>query len=85
MSEILAELRAWGALTRGRFAVYSEMVREMVDMEPGMVAPLFVLYDYTFLPQGAGTKAEGLAIARENARRLRRSSAALKHSRRAVS
>ena len=26
---------------------------------------MFLLYDYTFLPEGAATKAEGLAIARE--------------------
>ena len=32
---------------------------------PAVIAPLFVLYDYTFLPEGASTKAEGLAIARE--------------------
>jgi 3',5'-cyclic AMP phosphodiesterase CpdA len=30
---------------------------------PAVVAPLFVLYDYTFRPDGAATKAEGLAIA----------------------
>ncbi|HUC56243.1 MAG TPA: metallophosphoesterase [Streptosporangiaceae bacterium] len=29
-----------------------------------VVAPLFLLYDYTFRPDGATTKAEGLAIAR---------------------
>ena len=31
---------------------------------PLVVAPLFVLYDYSFLPEGAATVAEGLAIAR---------------------
>ena len=31
---------------------------------PAVIAPLFVLYDYTFLPDGARTKAEGLAIAK---------------------
>jgi 3',5'-cyclic AMP phosphodiesterase CpdA len=31
---------------------------------PVVVAPLFVLYDYSFLPDGATTAAEGLAIAR---------------------
>jgi 3',5'-cyclic AMP phosphodiesterase CpdA len=30
---------------------------------PATVAPLFVGYDYTFLPEGAATKDEGLAIA----------------------
>ena len=33
--------------------------------EPVTLAPLFLLYDYSFLPEGARTKAEGLAIARE--------------------
>jgi 3',5'-cyclic AMP phosphodiesterase CpdA len=32
---------------------------------PATIVPLFLLYDYTFLPNGATTKAEGLAIARE--------------------
>jgi 3',5'-cyclic AMP phosphodiesterase CpdA len=32
---------------------------------PVRIVPLFLLYDYSFLPQGATTKAEGLAIARE--------------------
>ncbi|MDI2129861.1 metallophosphoesterase family protein [Yinghuangia seranimata] len=32
---------------------------------PLTVAPLFVLYDYTFMPPGAATREEGLAIARE--------------------
>jgi 3',5'-cyclic AMP phosphodiesterase CpdA len=31
---------------------------------PAVVAPLFLLYDYSFLPDGATTGAEGLAIAR---------------------
>ena len=35
------------------------------DGGPAVVAPLFVLYDYTFLPEGATSKAEGMAIARE--------------------
>jgi 3',5'-cyclic AMP phosphodiesterase CpdA len=30
---------------------------------PAVVAPLFLLYDYSFLPQGCATKAEGLAYA----------------------
>ncbi len=32
---------------------------------PATIVPMFLLYDYTFLPRGATTKAEGLAIARE--------------------
>jgi 3',5'-cyclic AMP phosphodiesterase CpdA len=32
---------------------------------PLVVAPLFLLYDYTFLPAGCSTKAEGLAYAQE--------------------
>ncbi|HOB47727.1 MAG TPA: metallophosphoesterase [Mycobacterium sp.] len=32
---------------------------------PATVVPLFLLYDYTFLPSGAATKAEGLAIAKQ--------------------
>ena len=32
---------------------------------PATIVPMFLLYDYTFLPEGAATKAEGLAIARE--------------------
>jgi len=32
---------------------------------PVTLAPLFLLYDYSFLPRGAKTKAEGLAIARD--------------------
>ena len=32
---------------------------------PATIVPMFLLYDYTFLPDGAATKAEGLAIARE--------------------
>jgi 3',5'-cyclic AMP phosphodiesterase CpdA len=32
---------------------------------PALVAPLFLLYDYTFLPDGAQTKAAGLAQAYE--------------------
>src|SRR5271170_3900906 len=32
---------------------------------PATIVPLFLLYDYSYLPQGATTKAEGLAIARE--------------------
>ena len=32
---------------------------------PATIVPMFLLYDYTFLPAGATTKAEGLAIARE--------------------
>ncbi len=30
---------------------------------PAVIAPLFVLYDYTFRPAGAATKEEGLALA----------------------
>ena len=33
---------------------------------PATIVPMFLLYDYTFLPAGAATKSEGLAIAREN-------------------
>jgi len=32
---------------------------------PATVAPLFLLYDYTFLPDGTATKAAGLACARQ--------------------
>ncbi|BBY96882.1 metallophosphoesterase family protein [Mycolicibacterium fallax] len=32
---------------------------------PATIVPMFLLYDYTFLPAGAGTKAEGLAIAKD--------------------
>ncbi len=32
---------------------------------PATIVPMFLLYDYSFLPQGATTKAEGLAIARD--------------------
>lgn len=32
---------------------------------PATIVPMFLLYDYTFLPEGAASKAEGLAIARE--------------------
>ena len=32
---------------------------------PATIVPMFLLYDYTFLPAGAATKAEGLAIAKE--------------------
>ncbi len=32
---------------------------------PATIVPMFLLYDYSFLPEGAATKAEGLAIARE--------------------
>ncbi|HUZ23872.1 MAG TPA: metallophosphoesterase [Streptosporangiaceae bacterium] len=31
---------------------------------PATIAPLFLLYDYTFRPEGAQTKADGLALAR---------------------
>jgi len=33
------------------------------DGGPAVVAPLFVLYDYSFLPDGAATAAEGLEVA----------------------
>ena len=32
---------------------------------PATIVPMFLLYDYSFLPVGATSKAEGLAIARE--------------------
>jgi 3',5'-cyclic AMP phosphodiesterase CpdA len=32
---------------------------------PATIVPMFLLYDYSFLPAGAASKAEGLAIARE--------------------
>ena len=32
---------------------------------PATIVPMFLLYDYWFLPAGATSKAEGLAIARE--------------------
>src|SRR5690625_5775585 len=32
---------------------------------PATIVPMFLLYDYTFLPAGATSKAEGLAIARD--------------------
>lgn len=32
---------------------------------PATIVPMFVLYDYTFLPEGANSKAEGLKIARD--------------------
>jgi 3',5'-cyclic AMP phosphodiesterase CpdA len=35
------------------------------DGGPVTLAPMFLLYDYSWLPRGARTKAEGLAIARE--------------------
>jgi 3',5'-cyclic AMP phosphodiesterase CpdA len=33
------------------------------DGGPAVIAPLFVLYDYSFLPEGAATKEEGLELA----------------------
>ena len=33
---------------------------------PATIVPMFLLYDYSFLPEGAGSKAEGMAIAREH-------------------
>ena len=55
---------------------------------PATIVPMFLLYDYTFLPPGAATKAEGLAIAREQQRgRDRRVPAvlrAVRHPRRLV-
>ncbi|MEV0946326.1 metallophosphoesterase [Rhodococcus sp. NPDC049939] len=36
------------------------------DDGPVTLVPMFLLYDYTFLPDGATTKEEGLTIAREN-------------------
>jgi 3',5'-cyclic AMP phosphodiesterase CpdA len=33
---------------------------------PATIVPMFLLYDYTFLPVGATNKAAGLALAREN-------------------
>jgi 3',5'-cyclic AMP phosphodiesterase CpdA len=35
------------------------------DGGPALIAPLFLLYDYSFRPDGAATKEEGLAIAYE--------------------
>jgi 3',5'-cyclic AMP phosphodiesterase CpdA len=32
---------------------------------PATIVPMFLLYDYSFLPEGTATKAEGLALARE--------------------
>ena len=32
---------------------------------PATIVPMFLLYDYSFLPEGTATKAEGLAVARE--------------------
>ena len=32
---------------------------------PATIVPMFLLYDYTFLPEGTATKAEGLGVARE--------------------
>jgi len=32
---------------------------------PAVIVPMFLLYDYSFLPAGAATKAEGLAIAKQ--------------------
>jgi 3',5'-cyclic AMP phosphodiesterase CpdA len=32
---------------------------------PATIVPMFLLYDYTFLPAGANSKAEGLGIAKE--------------------
>jgi hypothetical protein len=32
---------------------------------PATIVAMFLLYDYSFLPEGAGTKAEGLKIAKE--------------------
>ena len=34
------------------------------DGGPATVVPMFLLYDYSFLPEGAATKAEGLALAK---------------------
>ena len=56
---------------------------------PATIVPMFLLYDYTFLPQGATTKAEGLAIARERNvvahRRIPAVQRAVRHPRRVVS
>ena len=35
---------------------------------PAVIVPLFLLYDYTFRPDGASTKAEGLALAYQSGR-----------------
>ena len=55
---------------------------------PATIVPMFLLYDYSFLPQGAATKAEGLAIARETQRRRHRRvpavRGAVRHARRLV-
>lgn len=36
------------------------------DGGPAVIAPLFVLYDYSFLPRGARDRAEGLALAEQH-------------------
>ena len=55
---------------------------------PATIVPMFLLYDYSFLPKGATTKAEGLAIARERQRgghrRVPALVGAVPHSRRLV-
>ena len=55
---------------------------------PATIVPMFLLYDYTFLPEGTATKAEGLAVARETQRRRHRRvppvGGAIRHPRRVV-
>lgn len=56
---LVAECRAIGVDTpEDEFPVWT------ADGGPVVVAPLFLLYDYSFLPDGASDAAEGLAIAR---------------------
>ncbi|WP_313674640.1 metallophosphoesterase [Mycolicibacterium sp.] len=64
---------------RARYDYLVEMCDEMGVLTPehpypvwtgpggaATVVPMFLLYDYTFLPKGATTKSEGLAIAKEH-------------------
>lgn len=56
---LVAECRALGVDTpEDEFPVWTG------EGGPVVVAPLFLLYDYSFLPEGAATAEEGLAIAR---------------------
>lgn len=52
-------------MCRGLGVVTPEDPYPVFDGEGGplAIAPLFVLYDYSWLPQGATTKAQGLAVA----------------------
>lgn len=56
---LVAECRALGVDTpEDEFPIWTG------EGGPVVVAPLFLLYDYSFLPEGATTAEEGLAIAR---------------------